>query len=502
MSKYNQDIEWIDLSNAPRGTSETRSRVRSHAMKKTAAARRASTGWGKVNTRQLPEFSITQTFGQTGSHVRPRAQRPAVTYNEIIPPASMNTLSTFHLGHPVDNRLFRPMSLTGVELLASEVGINILDLSALTEIQCGWTACAVLVSRGDYINGLVGPSRRRSTYLHSVASRYGSSPCLDAALRCVAVRARKVLGPPAQDCDERESLQYVAALQLLQKSMDHVEERKQPEVLAAINLLSLFELLRYTREQAWSLHICGAARWIRARGPGSFGSDFDMRLVLSLVSAITHESMRRNEACFLAEASWQQMLRSSILPSEAFSTRSHLAVSLCCIMVQTPGLLKDVSAVINKPRLASSHSLRRCFRRVRDFRRDLLSWRLQYDSATLIFPAPNVREPESDDVRVELLGSFYSLMISCSRLMGALNVNVIHIFEDEAVTLANEMIKLEDNLSSTNRSASFYIGQKLIVARSALETTGIWRDASHHQAGTTEPSKFNAWVSALLSPQM
>ncbi|KAI1748182.1 hypothetical protein F4782DRAFT_542976 [Xylaria castorea] len=394
------------------------------------------------------------------------------------------------------------MPLTGLELLAAEVGVHILDLSALTDIQCGWTACAILASKSGKsatINGLI--SRRQPSYLYSVARRYGSSPCLDEALRCVAIRARRVLAPSQHPVDKLEYRYYVTALQTLQKAVDDAEERGRPEVLGAINLLSLFELLEYTQEQAWSRHIVGASRLIRVRGPASFVSDFDIRLMLSMVTAMTHESMRSSEPCFLEEDPWQQMLQSSVIKSSLISSRSSLAISLLCIMVRGPRLLMDVCRVFKTPEGVERPDLSILKRQLREYRVELLKWHTEFGSALSALPLCEGTQTPSEDIRTELLASCYGLLITCSRMMSAISVDLIDVLEDEAVAYATEMVKLEINISSVNKSASFYIRQKLIVAEATLATTDGWRENQDQNAEIMDGSKFEAWVSALIMKQ-
>ncbi|KAI8625035.1 hypothetical protein F5Y19DRAFT_467417 [Xylariaceae sp. FL1651] len=391
------------------------------------------------------------------------------------------------------------MPLTGLELLAAEVGVHILDLSALTEIQCGWTACAILARRPKSINGLV--SRRQPSYLCCVASRYGSNPCLDEALRCVAMRAKRVLTSSTQSFDKLESLHYGAALQSLQKAVDDTDERNKPEVLGAINLLSLFELLQYTHAQAWSLHIAGASRLIRARGPTSFVSDFDIGLMLSMTTAITHECLRSNEPCYLEEDSWQHTFQGFIIKSNSISSRSPLAISLLCIMVKLPRLVRDVYSVVRRPESSKRRDIAQLRKRLREYRGDLLRWHTEYDSTTLTMPIQDGIQAPSEDVRSELLGTCYGLIVTCSRLISAITVELLDFLEDEAVAYSIQMVKLESDISSVNKWASFYICQKIVVARATLATTNAWRESSDRCNDIIGGDKFGYWVSTILLKQ-
>ncbi|KAI1451356.1 hypothetical protein F4805DRAFT_451717 [Annulohypoxylon moriforme] len=463
------DIEWIDLSKNGHGTDETRIKVRSHAMKATAAMRRR-----------------TGTWGDDGA------------YTDIGHTANTRLTSTMFPARLPAAKINPPMPLSGVELLAAEIGIHILDLSALTEIQCGWTACAILASQRDCVKGLV--SFRPPSYLHCVASRYGSSAYLDEALRCVAIRAKRVLAPSYQSFDEIESRQYVTALRSLQKAVDDIEERIRPDVLCAVNLLSLFELLYFTRQGAWALHTAGAYRLIRVRGPESFVSDFDIRLLLSMATPITHECLRKNEPCCFEEDSWQNMLQLFVVATEPFSSRSQLAISLIRIMVRGPRLVRDVRVLIGRHDTEEQPGPEQLKKQLRDYRKELLQWRAEYDSAALMMPSRGEIPAPNEDIRSELLATCYGLFIICCRLMSAISTDLIEILEDEAVTHARRMIELENDISPVNRWASFYICQKLVVARATLATTDIWREVSRKAdfTGIVEEDRFEAWWSVIV----
>ena len=84
-------------------------------------------------------------------------------------------------------------------------------------------------------------SRRRRSYLSFVPSRYGHSPFLDEAIRCLAVRARRVLVPSARPPETLEMMQYGRALQSLQAAVNS-EDWASPDVLCAVEILSMFEV--------------------------------------------------------------------------------------------------------------------------------------------------------------------------------------------------------------------------------------------------------------------
>lgn len=485
-------MEWIDLSKDHHGNRETRVKVRSHAMRATAASRRKNIAWGKRNLRQLPADLVINEATRAAT-----VASNEKAYTDVIDSASQTVALSVLPGHFSWATNISPnMPLSGLELLAAEIGIHVLDLSALTEIQCGWTACAILASQRSCISGLV--SRRQPSYLYCVASRYGYNPYLDEALRCVAIRAKRVLAPSCQAFEESESRQYASALHGLQVAIDSVEERNRPEVLCAINLLSLFELLHFTRQEAWALHTAGASRLIRARGPASFVSDLDIRILLSMMTSITHEFLRNNEACYFEEVSWQQMFQSFVITNDSFSSRSHLSISLSCIMVKGPRLVRDVRKVVSGSDVGRGPDVARLRETLREYRNELLRWHAEYDSITLTAPPPGSTPAPSEDVRSELLATYHGLVAITSRLISAVSTDLVEVLEDDAVAHANEMVELERNVLLTNKWASFYICQKLIVARATLATTGMWRESSRHYTNIIDEHTFEAWWSHII----
>ncbi|KAI1379011.1 hypothetical protein F4677DRAFT_410311 [Hypoxylon crocopeplum] len=486
-------MEWINLSNGYHGTQETRTRVRSHAMRATAASRRKTGTWGKRNLRQLPENPILDEVTR-GHSISTDDKACTGTGSTVYQPNtdSASSKSLWRFPRPTN------MPLSGLELLAAEIGIHILDISALTEIQCGWTACAIFTSQRSSIKGLI--SRRQSSYLYCAASRYGHNTYLDEALRCVAIRAKRIIAPSSQSFDKSESLHYVAALNSLQKAINDDGERQRPDVLCAINLLSLFELLQFTRQEAWALHTVGASRLIRTRGPTSFVSDFDIRLMLSLTTPITHEYLRNNEACYFEEHPWQQMFQSFIIPDDLFSYRSQLAISLTCIMVKGPRLVRDVCDVVNKSDVGKNPDLTQLMKRLREYRKELLRWHAEYETVMLTTPSRGAQAP-SEDVRGELLVTYYGLFIISSRLMSAISTDLIEVLEDEAVAHATLMVGLENDVSLVDEWAYFYVCQKIIIAGATLATTTIWRENLDQCSDIIEEYKFRAWWLPIIGKQ-
>lgn len=160
--------------------------------------------------------------------------------------------------------------------------------------------------------------------------------------------------------------------------------------------------------------------------------------------------------------------------------------------------MRDVCHVFKAHEGAKRPDLSKLKKQLREYRGELLKWHAEFDSALSTLPLYEGAQTPNEDIRTELLASCYGLIIACSRMMSAISVDLIDILEDEAVAYATEMVKLETDISSVNKSASFYIRQKLIVAEATLATTDAWRENQDENAEIIDGSKFEAWTSALL----
>lgn len=170
-------------------------------------------------------------------------------------------------------------------------------------------------------------------------------------------------------------------------------------------------------------------------------------------------------------------------------------------MVKGPRLVRDVRIVVSGSGLNKRPGLAQLKRRLREFRTELLRWHAEYDLIMLTAPPHGGTLAASEDVRNELLSTYYGLTAVSSRLMSAVSTDLIEVLEDEAVAHASHMMKLERDILPTNKWASFYICQKLVVARATLATTDIWRESSKLCTNIIKEHTFKAWWSDIIGEQ-
>lgn len=252
-------FEWINSGHDDQKYDKDKRRaIRVQAMKAAAAARKKSGAWGKQNMRQTETVRHGSNIdGTTSKHssndIRMnsvRARDVWVSKSHTIPIIrflkSDSARDTVQLGTSAiaqfeqwNGRPGRPIPLPPFERLAADVGVNVLDLDELARIATGQVAGLMLAQNRTSLAELL--VRRRNSYLSHIPARYGQSNCLDDALRCVASKAKTFLVPgcsaPAADLDG-----YGKALRSLQSAVNDPDEWSDPNILGAIQILSIREV--------------------------------------------------------------------------------------------------------------------------------------------------------------------------------------------------------------------------------------------------------------------
>ncbi|KAI8623991.1 hypothetical protein F5Y19DRAFT_456424 [Xylariaceae sp. FL1651] len=494
--KARSQFEWINLDQNPsRSNKATQRKIRAHV-----AARKKPDGWERRNTRQPPVFFNTHESPnnnsgrlQNAAPISPNTNNAAIGGAAFSGEDEPEDLSQM-VDVEVEPQLSQAMSMTGLDLLRAETGIDILRLSVLTEVHSNQVASSALTEQPDQLIILFRLPKK--SYLSFMPSRYGHSSCLDDAIRCVATRAKSVLTRQAPD--RKELFLYGTALRSLQIAVnDPGGAWKNPDVLCATQILSIFEVLRPSHAQAWSQHIIGASRLIYARGPSGFTSDFEKSLFLTWTGPFVYECIMGNEACFLEEELWQDLLRSFIKPHDLFSPTSHIAISLTCILARLPGLLKKVSVAVDDPSSMSHEDLSEQRRSIRIFREDLLRWRAKYDSVLLRSNSRADHFAPGEDLRFELLGFSYGIWAVGCRILSSIWMESMELLEDDAVTYAALMLDFARDIPPERHCTKFFLRQKAEVCKGILATTELWRDRSDTSGSIVSKNAFRAWCSSI-----
>ena len=235
-----------------------RNLIRRQAMKKASAARRKDGNYGKHNLRQYPVFvlnennkidgGLTAEAWDLGKDRRGDGQKPVRTNGQ-------NGQKELHKSRKIeqDERIVStekwlakhtgiPPSLParGYELTSIKSEFDILDLSNLATTHINRAGRAALSQNPSFLIHQLQSSKQQS-YLSFLPSRYGQIPCLSDATDCVIARARQLISPH-NNWEATVIAFYLKALNSLQKALDSPNQRYQPEVLCATEILALYEV--------------------------------------------------------------------------------------------------------------------------------------------------------------------------------------------------------------------------------------------------------------------
>ena len=133
--------------------------------------------------------------------------------------------------------------LSGIDILISGCGLFPHDLSALTTIYHAVVALDLIRSEPSRFPSLITTqgASKDSSYFAYIGPRFGSSDCLDNALRCLFSKTRSILAPSCAIPEAVILSQYDQALASLQAAVNS-PNWSDPEVLCATSILALFEV--------------------------------------------------------------------------------------------------------------------------------------------------------------------------------------------------------------------------------------------------------------------
>ncbi|MCJ1479576.1 hypothetical protein MMC13_008262 [Lambiella insularis] len=365
--------------------SEDRTVIRKRAMKQAAATRRMNGSYGKHNLRQFPIFIFDEDNKSEDSRqnilkASLDESEHTLPYNpflERVEPQTNKEKSLQKLRR--SNSFIQPsttiLPLTEYEKMSLKYGFNILDLSTLATLHVGRATGQILSEDPSQLIHLL--RFKQKSFFSYLPSRYEECACLQDATMCVVARVRQIVSSPSENWAETVISLYLKALQGVQKALECPKQRLKPEVLYAIEILALYELLDSSGQDAWIRHAAGASRLIRLRGPKRFDSEFEKALLMAHAGAI---AVLNNERCFLEEESWKEVFRSIITSDSPVSDRSEIVISLMNRKSDATGYFVEVTSIICQKTKPSSRAIIELTFKVRQLRAELLQWLGDYQS--------------------------------------------------------------------------------------------------------------------------
>ncbi|KAK2041711.1 hypothetical protein LZ31DRAFT_625348 [Colletotrichum somersetense] len=284
-----------------------RRRIRSHAMRGTAVARRAKGNYGQHNRRQLPLFLKPAADKERENPSPQQGLYDSAPEVLLVPP---------------------PLSVQGYELAKLTYGFDILSLSALASAHLSRSSVRMLASNPTNLQKVA--QLRQPSWLDFVPARYSESRLLQAAVDCTLARAHRSLHPDSGISETAVIKLYLKALSEVQEALgDKLEERwARPDVLCATKILAFYEFLQFSEPAPWLHHITGMQKLMKLRGPENYSTDLEQQILMSHTGTIVSK-------LYLAYYKWDGLLICGIsftnpcLLGKTASSRSQSGKHFC-----------------------------------------------------------------------------------------------------------------------------------------------------------------------------
>jgi len=236
-----------------------RTLIRKQAMKDVGIARKKRGGYGRVNLRQnlverhtdapirslndrgqvSDERSSTSTPSSSSTFACPDPDTDATTPNEQQQLVSTKQVAEFSTQQPWTVPLNGPPA-TDFQRLRMKYHFDIRDLSILTSFNvCSGTMLAIS-KNPELLSTLLGSEMQ--SYLQYMPDRYGHKPFLTAVIDCVSAKVHSKLYPLNDMFEGMILRMYAKALAYLQVAVAGDESSLDPDLLCAIQMLSLHEV--------------------------------------------------------------------------------------------------------------------------------------------------------------------------------------------------------------------------------------------------------------------
>lgn len=418
------------------------------------------------------------------------ARKPPQSSVETIQPAGDSTLASWVPGN---------LSSTGYEAARIRFGFDVLALSTLTTLHIGRATAERLHDRPERLSELL--RSKKWSYFDFLPPRYGQTQCLDEAICCVAARVRQWLtsyDKPSPICLDL----YSRAVKSLQAALDDPLQRIHPNVLAATQVLAIFELLDEEREHAWHLHAEGAATLIRLRGPSAYQTDFEKALFIAQVGPIYTESILKVSGCFLQQPEWQAVVGPMMAEYARVSSCGAVILSMWPSIGEIPSLFHSVRRIVSGVR-TSPATQSRILVRLMDCRSRLMEWGNNNNCSVTISIGQQqqdfnylLADPPETEVEYEVRGLWAGSLMMLERLIVSLDPGKTKVMEAHVQELAVEILSLKRQAYLNKPQAGLSLALKVMTAKAVLLTAEDWGyEMSHHTLGSTiSKESFERWV--------
>ncbi|KAL8770233.1 MAG: hypothetical protein Q9194_005233 [Teloschistes cf. exilis] len=505
-------LKWINSldGRAPRSP-RVRTIIRKQAMVKAAAARKRRPKYATWNVPYLPaSWTVLEHLPQMVEPHIPEPTPAAIETEDQDQACPVETTTVARTPpQPSVNAVRRAedgtwtswipgnLSSTGYEAARIRYDFDVLALSALTTLHIGRATAERLHDKPTRLSDLL--RSKKWSYFDFLPARYGQTQCLDEAICCVAARVRQWVSNYSEPNPICLDL-YSRAVKSLQAALDDPLQRLQPNVLAATQVLAIFELLDEERQHAWHLHAEGAATLIRLRGPEAYQTDFEKALFVAQVGPIYTESILKLSRCFLQKPQWQALLGSVMNEFARVSSCGAVILAMWPCIGEIPGLFHSVRRIVSGVRISPAGQSQ-ILARLMSLRSRLMEWGNNNNcSTTMLIGRQHFNHllphlPESE-VEYEVRGLWAGSLMMLERLIVSLDPVKSGVMEAHAQQLAVEILTLKRQAYLNKPGAGLSLALKVMTAKAVLLTAEAWgHEISQEAVGRTiSKDSFERWV--------
>ena len=168
----------------------------------------------------------------------------------------------FALARLVSPRLSNTLPAPGIETPIRPNAVYLTHLSRLARFHIGRLTAGIAEGEPSRLASVL--RCRQWCYAPYIPSHMGSSACLNTAVDALSLKMNNLL---LHDSPRHTSTatfaSYGRALVCLRERLDRSPQRVTPDVLAAVQLLTIYEMLDLSDDEAWQKHATGAVALIR-----------------------------------------------------------------------------------------------------------------------------------------------------------------------------------------------------------------------------------------------
>ena len=235
---------------------------------------------------------------------------------------------------------------------------------------------------------------------------------------------------------------YTRALRVLQEAVSDADACEDADLIAAVQMLGLREIVDMSPTGAYSSHVAGSARLVRRRTPAGFTTEYEKLLFLAHMGPAFTEAMYNSEPCYLEEPAWLRLYESFVdHDSMWLSDRSELVIRIRLQMLVLNGLLIDVGKVVDPNSTPDAMLYLRTelkTRRAHQILQDALK-----DYKTHIYKTSTFHPPISEiNMRREIFGTAIECLVLYKRMLATMCEAERLQLEAETRVLLDVLVKL------------------------------------------------------------